>query len=59
MFMVNDLVIAFIYALSYCAELIYNLMGRESQERGISLLNCSTGKEVKFCPKEKDIGEKE
>lgn len=26
LFMVNDLVIAFVYALSYFAEVIYNLM---------------------------------
>lgn len=25
-FMVNDLALAFIYALSYCAQVIYNLM---------------------------------
>lgn len=26
LFMVNDLALAFIYALSYCAQVIYNLM---------------------------------
>jgi len=46
--MVNNLVIAFIYVLSYCAEVIYNLMGRESQERGIGLLNCSIKEGEKF-----------
>lgn len=33
LFMVNDLVIAFICALSYCVEVIYNLM-EESPRRG-------------------------
>lgn len=36
LFMVNDLVIAFIYALSYCAKVIYNPM-EGSSRRGALL----------------------
>lgn len=51
LFMANDLVIAFLCALSYCAQVIYNLMEESPQERGAVLLNCSVREKV--CPKEK------
>lgn len=53
MFMANKLVIAFIYAISYRAEVIYNLM-EESPRRGtLVCLIVPWGKEENSAPKKR------
>ena len=55
--MVNDLVIAFVYALTYCAEVIYNLMEGSPRKGPLFCLIVPWGKEKNFAPKKR--GDKE
>lgn len=57
--MVNDLVITFIYVVSYCEEVIYNLMEESPWKGALVCLIVPWGKEKNSAPKEKETGEKE
>lgn len=53
--MVNDLVIAFVYALTYCAEVIYNLMEGSPRKGPPFCLIVPWGKEKNFAPKKRGL----